>query len=255
MKNGICHVCGKLGPLSFEHIPPKSAGNSHEKRMYSGLEAAKRNLQGSSKVDDLKYLQLQQGFGFYSLCRSCNSYFGQNYVPHFDHFYLSAGAEILHRGFSKVDRSVNFKTANIKPLAFFKQVISNFCSELRAGEMTDCEDFLLDRESTDLPSHYRLRMHVLGDLRANYVMTPWMIPVYSSGHGPVKRMASIGIPPFGFTLFQMNDGGELDARGDITMLSKVAWADSPDIAFSLPFVQPEDAPNPLSWHKSLQMKS
>jgi hypothetical protein len=231
MKTGICHVCGKLGPLSFEHIPPKSAGNSHEKRMYSGLEAAKRNLQGSGKVDDL------------------------NYVPHFDHFYLSVGAEILHRGFSKVDRSVNFKTANIKPLAFFKQVISNFCSELRAGEMTDCEDFLLDRESTDLPSHYRMRMYVLGDLRANYVMTPWMIPVYSSGHGPVKRMASIGIPPFGFTLFQMNDGGELDARGDITMLSKVAWADSPDIAFSLPFVQPEDAPNPLSWHKSLQMQS
>ena len=33
---GICHICGKIGRLTFEHIPPKTAFNSKKAIVYNG---------------------------------------------------------------------------------------------------------------------------------------------------------------------------------------------------------------------------
>jgi hypothetical protein len=27
MPNGVCHLCGVFGPLTFEHVPPRAAFN------------------------------------------------------------------------------------------------------------------------------------------------------------------------------------------------------------------------------------
>lgn len=37
-----CHVCGREGALSFEHIPPKSMGNNHGVRAYRGVDIIER---------------------------------------------------------------------------------------------------------------------------------------------------------------------------------------------------------------------
>jgi 5-methylcytosine-specific restriction endonuclease McrA len=79
MKTGTCHVCGKFGPLSFEHIPPRSTGNNHVVQIYSGDQVIKNSLTGSDDASALKYKPSQGGMGFYSLCESCNNYLGQNY--------------------------------------------------------------------------------------------------------------------------------------------------------------------------------
>lgn len=46
MADDICRICGKEGPLSFEHIPPQSVGNDHTVKLYSGVDAVKSSLTG-----------------------------------------------------------------------------------------------------------------------------------------------------------------------------------------------------------------
>lgn len=150
MTGDICRICGKEGPLSFEHIPPQSVGNNHTVKLYSGVDAVKSSLTGQDDMEGMKYRQLQRGQGFKTICSSCNSYLGQNYVKPFSEFYLATGQQVLASDFQEEDKSIHFKTDRLMPLAFVKQVISNFC--VSAGDMHDCKDYLLDRESTVFPS-------------------------------------------------------------------------------------------------------
>ena len=39
---GYCHICGKYGKLSFEHIPPQKALNNNKAIVYTGENAIKR---------------------------------------------------------------------------------------------------------------------------------------------------------------------------------------------------------------------
>lgn len=41
-ETGRCHICGREGKLSFEHIPPRSMGNDHSVRSYRGVDIIKK---------------------------------------------------------------------------------------------------------------------------------------------------------------------------------------------------------------------
>ena len=51
MTGDICRICGKEGPLSFEHIPPQSVGNNHTVKLYSGVDAVKSSLTGQDDME------------------------------------------------------------------------------------------------------------------------------------------------------------------------------------------------------------
>ena len=53
---GYCHICGKYGKLSFEHIPPQKALNNNKALVYTGENAIKRY-----KGENAKYKNQQQG--------------------------------------------------------------------------------------------------------------------------------------------------------------------------------------------------
>ena len=101
MADDICRICGKEGPLSFEHIPPQSVGNDHTVKLYSGVDAVKSSLTGQDDMEGLKYRQLQRGQGFKTICSSCNSYLGQNYVKPFSEFYRATDSKSLSLTFRK----------------------------------------------------------------------------------------------------------------------------------------------------------
>ena len=48
---GICHICGKEGELTFEHIPPRNALNNQSAKMYSGDGLIKRMQGEKSKYE------------------------------------------------------------------------------------------------------------------------------------------------------------------------------------------------------------
>ena len=85
---GQCHICGKYGKLSFEHIPPQAALNNGQVKAYSGEEILK-TFHGEKAT----YQNMQRGMGRFSLCEKCNNTTGQWYAAiqrmHFRSFCAS----------------------------------------------------------------------------------------------------------------------------------------------------------------------
>ena len=66
-KTGTCCICGTVGRLSFEHIPPRAAFNDHGIFQANIDSLLKGNWEVGEKIKDGKQVQL--GAGRYSLMR------------------------------------------------------------------------------------------------------------------------------------------------------------------------------------------
>lgn len=257
MSTGICRICGECKPLTFEHIPPRATGNNHTVKVYTAYrehgedelntDAITHSMFGDGNLDDLKYRQSQRGMGVETICRDCNSYLGANYVQPFVGLFddVRRSAASMLAGISgRKDQSVSLDLRGFPPLAFFKQVVSNFCAT--AGDMFDCSDFLLDRENTDFPERYRLHMAVAPDLGTYKLMTGWMAYLFKGGG--VCLLACVEYPPFGFVLYDRDRSSSLPERaGDITELSRCPWGYRPEgMTLCLPVVDAGDR-QPYLW--------
>ena len=214
MSVGICRICGERKPLTFEHIPPRATGNDHTVKVYTayrehgdgGLnaDAITRSMFGDGDLDDLKYRQSQRGMGVETICRDCNSYLGINYVQPFVGLFddvRQSATNVLAEIGGRKGQAVGLDLRGFPPLAFFKQVVSNFCAT--ADGMLDCKDFLLDRENTDFPERYRLHMFIVPDLGAYKLMTGWMAYLFKGGGACC--LACVEYPPFGFVQQQLHE--------------------------------------------------
>ena len=133
-----------------------------------------------------------------------------------------------------------------RPLAFVKQVVSNFCATTAPGSMLDCRDFLLDRGNTSLPARYRLHMAVLPKLDGESVFSGWMRVLFDDG--TFCDMAFIRMPPFGFVLYDTVSSTYLpDRAGDITPMSRMGWDLTGRITLVLPTVTGRNASRPYLW--------
>jgi hypothetical protein len=189
MQNGICRICKKKAELSFEHIPPKVAFNKYTKfRSVPFLEYA----QNSHKEDYKPTAKLQQGgIGEYCLCRNCNSFLGNNYVP--DYFKMTQTAKAI---FQKKDFSkAIFTTNEISPLRFLKQILSMFVC-INKPDFTDEEpellNFLKNPSENSLPDKFRVFMYLnhIGQIRN-------LTSMYTNVYGLVNELT---FPPLGFVL-------------------------------------------------------
>lgn len=75
MQHRRCALCGNVGDLTFEHIPPKKAFNNLRTLSLSCDQAMR--LGGDDPVDG----KVQQGgIGAYTLCPRCNNSTGRWYA-------------------------------------------------------------------------------------------------------------------------------------------------------------------------------
>jgi hypothetical protein len=149
-----------------------------------------------------------------------------HYVSEFNGLYNAVKYFTLQSKFNTSDWLVHFETIRLMLLAFFKQVISNFCSTTAPGSMLDCRDFLLDRENTAFPERYQLHMYVVPDLTARQVFTGWQMPLFEDRS--YYSVACLYIPPFAFLLYDRNSSSELpDRYGDMTAMCQTPWGTSP----------------------------
>lgn len=257
MGNRFCRICGEHKPLTLEHIPPRSTGNDHVVVVHRGDEAVLHSLFDMEVRDDDGYRQ-SHGMTFKTLCEDCNEYLGDNYVETFKGLYLDFAHESgdildgLDRDRDEfetdgVERYCRFDlNEGFRPLAFVKQVVSNFCATTAPGSMLDCKDFLLDRESTSLPARYRLHMVVLPKLDGESVFSGWMRVLFDDG--TFCDMAFIRMPPFGFVLYNTVSSTYLpDRAGDITPMSRMGWDLTGRITLVLPTVTGRNASRPYLW--------
>lgn len=145
-KNGICHLCGANGKLSYEHVPPEAAFN--DQRV---LEASIHKLIGGDLIRDLespsgKYNQ--RGAGKYTLCEDCNSTTGDWYAKP----YVQFVRQIYPLCHAVPPNSPITIECEIQPLNVFKQMLVMFCSACPPSfsqKHPKLVRYLLNREARD----------------------------------------------------------------------------------------------------------
>jgi len=196
-QEGYCHICGKYGELSFEHIPPETALNKNKAIVYTGDDVIKRY-----KGEKSRYINQQQGMGKYTLCENCNNITGSWYVPTYSDVAKDVARSLYGKQLEHGD-VIEFSFKKTPVLAFAKQVITMFCSLLPVEEVKRLgfDTFLLDKESNHIDkSLFDLRMY-LTPLNVGQLMIGPTSVIHKTETGFDTTIAcDLGVYPFGFIL-------------------------------------------------------
>jgi hypothetical protein len=192
---GTCCICGEVGSLTFEHVPPRAAFNNHrifeadiEKLMEGNWAPGEVPTNGVYK---------QKGAGRYSLCGKCNNdtgaWYGEPYVQ-----VAKQAMFLLYR--SRGDMSLAYPYG-MYPLRFLKQVVTMFFSACGPGlqeRNPELVRFVLNREMRQLPRKFQFFA---------YLHHPESAAIRQSGltgviKGPGRQhvFSEIAFPPFGFIM-------------------------------------------------------
>jgi hypothetical protein len=198
-KHGKCHICGEEGPLTYEHVPPKAAFNSHKAFMTFGMDVIGED-RFPWDFTEVKGVQHQRGFGFHTLCPRCNNNTGSWYGPAFVDFIYKGYLETYWRKVSTGDL-VSIRLSDIYPLRVVKQLVAMFFSVNNPDLSTIHEDvraFVLSRERRGIePARYGLYVYVLrGEIR-RYI---GLAGILSTSTGRSRLLSELSAPPFGFVL-------------------------------------------------------
>lgn len=159
-RTGKCHICGEIRELTFEHIPPRSAFNSGNAKIYDYMDI---HESGNNCWDftGLKYTPYQKGVGKYTLCARCNNNVGTWYVVDYANFVMNLHNAIKGHSFSQ-DEGLLVYAKDIYPLRIIKSVLAMFCS-LNHENFADCHNirkFLLNKTEKDLGGNCGVSMYL-----------------------------------------------------------------------------------------------
>ena len=197
---GRCALCGKEGKLSFEHIPPQSAFNSSPAKAVPGSQLLEDTERLPWDIDRLRYTNLQQGMGLFSICADCNNktgaWYGNQYkdLAYGAHYAVSQAADPETQGLG---------IKEVYPLRLIKQIISMFCSinNFDDPRMDPLRDFVLNRAAVGLDkTKYKLCMYFTESEYMKYSS----LSVVMNLKGPeIEAMAlsEITAYPLGFVLY------------------------------------------------------
>ena len=244
-KEGKCRICGMIGPLTFEHIPPRGALNSSLSMLYSGEELIKRLYAGDvDPTKGLRYKTLQQGYGQHALCQKCNNNTGSFYAPHYNELAKAVVAKLKNEDFNSSieNREMNIKVRGMNGLAVFKQIISMFCSTSNTDLFIDeFKDFILDQKSTQFKrDRWSVHMYINAGSRIH-----GSSGVMASMYGKQTEVfplvgAEVLTNPFGFVLIdQLTTSPQLQSLvhvigGNITEMSTMPYCEQ-SVELNIPF--------------------
>ncbi|HLG55258.1 MAG TPA: hypothetical protein VI485_07995 [Vicinamibacterales bacterium] len=217
---GICAICGKGTKLTFEHVPPKAAGNEEDVIVYGIEEWLSRDLESGEMPGG--YVQ-PQGTGTISICKSCNEYSGKWYVPEFGKFvHTGVGLfrQLTTARIEKADASlewkaVDFKVKGMRALPVVKQIVASLLA-LNAPEFgqknPDLVKFVLDHKIQGLPEKYRLYMCLFAGPIARFAGLAVELNVVTQ---QTVYMTELAHPPFAYLL--TIDSEPSQPTGEITV--------------------------------------
>ena len=190
--DGLCHICGTFGPLSFEHIPPRAAFNDRPVVKFAGKVLLEHGLDAGREHGTFA----QRGAGAHTLCARCNNNTGAWYGHQFVDWCYQ-GMEILLRA---KGRPTLIYLNHLFPLAILKQVVTMFFSvnsdRFRLAQPY-LVDFILSRDRKYLPPNIRIY--------AYYTLSPSTRSIGISGiidtnRGRARILSELSFPPFGYVL-------------------------------------------------------
>ena len=208
-KEGKCRICGKIGTLTYEHVPPKKAFNSNKAFIHMGEEILKQDTSGFPwELPKSKGKQLQRGIGGYTLCEKCNNDTGANYGNAFVDF-ICKGYRETHNKKYIANSWVTITLDEIYPLRIIKQIMSMFFS-INTPDLSDAHEelreFILSKEKRGISEKdfgfylYILRGIILKRLGIIVIGNIYSDPFKS------RVVSELSTPPFGLVLeFQPKD--------------------------------------------------
>lgn len=186
---GICHICGNVGELSFEHVPPRAAFNDRRVITVNFEEAIKLG------PEEMPQGPVQQrGAGAYTLCPSCNNRMGSWYGLRFVAWCYQAMALL-----SRCDGNPSLVYLHyLFPLAILKQIVTMFFSVNSAAFRSvhpELVRVVLNREAKYLPPQYRFFVYynTTGRMRFNGLSAT--VNLFADGR--ITLLSEITYPPVG----------------------------------------------------------
>jgi hypothetical protein len=213
MIQGRCLICGTVGDLSFEHVPPRKAFNDRP--------VVRVNFEQAMSLGPDEILNgpiEQRGMGAQTLCVRCNSitghWYGGNFVD-----WCYQGMDILIR--SNGNPSL-FYLNYLFPLRILKQIVTMFFSLNADGFQDNNQElvrFVLNRDMKYLPPKYRFFVYynIEGRIRSSGIVAA--LNLRSNGSKDPSVFSELTYPPFGYVMTL--DSEPTDARlVEITYFSR-----------------------------------
>ncbi len=147
MNEGRCRLCGKIGPLTKEHVPPHAAFNDHPILFYRFAQTNRGLVQAAIPHRD--------GFSLPVLCDRCNGRTGTKYGTEYVRFVKNL-AEIADRAEPGDTVPVSMLTY---PLRISKQaltIVAATCEPEVVEENPRLRSLILNRDETGMPDGLRL---------------------------------------------------------------------------------------------------
>ncbi|MDQ0248573.1 hypothetical protein J2W22_000620 [Sphingomonas kyeonggiensis] len=144
---GTCCICGNIGKLSFEHVPPKRAFN--DRPIFNADIHAVLSAKSYDEMTGVRRSRSPKGAGRHTLCIPCNNNTGSWYGPSY--------IDWVQQGARNLELTVQGRPSQpftIQPLAVIKMIMTMFSSvcgqDLFAGEPW-LRKFVLDKSAKGLP--------------------------------------------------------------------------------------------------------
>lgn len=222
--NGKCHLCGAIGKLSYEHVPPKKAYNEGD---YYIIE--QDDLWESWDVDTAKKIKKQGGIGFNTLCVRCNNNTGSWYGREF----VSWSRQAMGLLYKANKKPTLFYPQYIFPLRVIKQIITMFFSvntDFFQELYPELQRFVLNKEEKYLDKKYKVYGYYNIEGNPRYMGYTAVGDVTSS---EIIHMSEIAYPPFGYVL-TMNSKTPDSRLVDITDFSHYSYNEWLDVNVKFP---------------------
>lgn len=226
--NGKCHICGSIGPLTFEHIPPESAFNDRTVLIGEFKDIIDKGLEPITRGK----IQ-QRGAGGYTLCAKCNnntgSWYGRDYV---DWCYQSL--ILYQRSGGHLSMYYPF---HIFPLRVIKQIICMFFS-VNSDKFRDkqayLEKFVLKPDVKYLPPDIKIFTYIKSGktLRQTGFSGKYRINPYGN---KLFYLSEISFPPLGYVMTFGSDPPD-ERLYDITYFANYSYNDWTTVFLKLPIL-------------------
>lgn len=202
---GKCHICGKEGRLTFEHIPPGATYNKQSVKLVNLMDLIKVEHEENAlpwELERAPFKISQRGRGAYCLCEACNNNTGAWYGMHYKRF-VDALMYIYWETRKNADiRSVSLELLAMRPLPIIKQVFAMFCdiNPLLTDNDKTVRNFLLDKESNMIDTDkFRIFMYLM---KGGVEKTAGFTASLQIDQGSAIVLSEIAAVPVGFILYK-----------------------------------------------------
>lgn len=248
----VCHICGELKELTFEHVPPRSAFNN-SRVLYSFYKPG-QDL--PPPLAERRGSVQQKGLGAYTLCRKCNNDTGAWYGSHFAE-YCKAGMEVLETRPPETATYIENRI-ELSPLAVLKQIASMFLSinpvEVRSSNLS-LVDFVREKENRMLDSRYRFFTYLnrTGIHRISPITGVVSFDRRTMQFQAPRVLSEFSFPPYGYIMTFDSSSPQRDLL-EITHFKDFSYEETATMALTYP-VYETNSVYPLDYRSNEELKS